>query len=70
MNVANVAMRRWGQSKLCQISGTRCSLPRNLKDCLDDDVALTPIELMEGLNVNHAMGSELEAVEDESAWKP
>ena len=26
---------------------------------MDDDVALTPIELMEGLNANHAMGSEL-----------
>jgi hypothetical protein len=37
---------------------------------VDDDVALTPIELMEGLNANHAMGSELEAVEDESAWEP
>jgi hypothetical protein len=36
---------------------------------VDDDVALTPIELMEGLNANHEMGSELEAVEDESAWE-
>ncbi len=34
-----------------------------------DDVALTPIELMEGLNASHAMGSELEAVEGESAWE-
>ncbi len=36
---------------------------------VDDDFALTPDELLEGLNGN-VMGSELEAVENESAWEP
>ena len=36
---------------------------------VDDDIALTPDELLEGLNGN-VMASELEAVENESAWEP
>ncbi len=36
---------------------------------VDDDIALTPHELVEGLNGN-VITSELEAVENESAWEP
>ncbi len=36
---------------------------------VDDDIALTPDELVEGINGN-VMTSEFEAVENESAWEP
>jgi hypothetical protein len=36
---------------------------------VDDDIALTPDELVEDLNRN-VTSSELEAVENESAWEP